>query len=140
MSSRKIALVVFYDSDNSIYLQDRKSHSKVGEKYGFFGGQIHENETPKQALERELIEEMNYLPSDLVYWDAFNYTITEECKYTGWKIYFHVFLSLVEKGFEKREVFEGDGIIKMPLEKVIDGEGFPIGSTIFMKGFESQRK
>ena len=49
MAGRKVALIVFYDKENKILLQDRRKISKRGEEWGFFGGGIEEGETPKQA-------------------------------------------------------------------------------------------
>lgn len=135
MNQRNVSIVVFFDSNNNIYIQDRHSHSKVGEKYGFFGGEIQKGESPQEALKRELKEEMNYVPTEINYWDFFSYVVTETCKYKGWKINFYVFLSKVEEGFEMRKVSEGDGIIKMTLADIIIGKGFAKGSTTFMNVF-----
>ncbi len=58
MIKRKVATIVFYD-DNSFIIQDRREISKWGEDYGFFGGAIEQNETPEQAITREIKEELN---------------------------------------------------------------------------------
>lgn len=58
MKKRKTAFVLFYEGDK-IILQDRKSYSKFGEEYGFFGGGIEEGESPEEALKREIKEELN---------------------------------------------------------------------------------
>jgi len=44
----------------NLLLQERGSYSKVGEKHGYFGGNIERGEKPKDALIRELKEELNY--------------------------------------------------------------------------------
>lgn len=59
MIKRKVAIILFYDDKGNILLQNRKTYSKHGEKYGFFGGKIEEDETPEQALKREVKEELN---------------------------------------------------------------------------------
>lgn len=59
MYKREVALLVFYNDKNEILMQDRMGHSKSGEEWGFFGGAIEEDETPEQALVREIKEEMN---------------------------------------------------------------------------------
>lgn len=51
-------VVLFYDPDGNILLQDRRERSKWGEEYGFFGGRIEEGETPEDAIKRELREEL----------------------------------------------------------------------------------
>lgn len=66
--TRHVAICVFYDQDLNIFVQERGSASKVGEKYGFWGGQLKEGETPEVAMRRELLEELDYEPKDLRYW------------------------------------------------------------------------
>ncbi len=58
MNKRKVAILLLYDK-NKIIMQDRKEISKWGEEYAFFGGAIEKNETPQQALKREIKEELN---------------------------------------------------------------------------------
>lgn len=58
MKIRRVAIIVFYDDKKRILLQDRKGISKVGEEWGFFGGEIEGNETPEQAVVRETKEEL----------------------------------------------------------------------------------
>ena len=55
-----VAAVICYDGK---YLCMRKGHTKfdyTSFKYEFPGGKIEEGETPQEALQRELREEMNY--------------------------------------------------------------------------------
>ncbi|MEK6859335.1 MAG: NUDIX domain-containing protein [Nanoarchaeota archaeon] len=58
MEKRKVSIIIFYDEKGNILLQDRREISKHGEEYGFFGGGIEENETPDEALKREIKEEL----------------------------------------------------------------------------------
>ena len=60
MKIRRVAIIVFYDDNKRILLQNREGISKFGEKWGYFGGGIEEGETPDQALIREVKEELNY--------------------------------------------------------------------------------
>ncbi len=53
MKVRNVAIAVFIDEDLNVVVQERGKHSKVGEKYGFWGGQVEKDETPEQAIERE---------------------------------------------------------------------------------------
>lgn len=55
---RSVSLLVPYTADLKILLQDRKSISKFGEEWGYFGGGIEENETPLDAVIRETEEEL----------------------------------------------------------------------------------
>ena len=58
MEHRKISIILFYDWRGNILLQDRRNKSRFGEEFGFFGGGIEKGETPKQALIREVKEEL----------------------------------------------------------------------------------
>jgi mutator protein MutT len=53
------AVIVLYDDQKQVLLQDRFgiSHDKTQE-WGFFGGGIEVDETPEQALVREIQEEL----------------------------------------------------------------------------------
>ena len=57
---RKVAIIAFYDKKKRILMQDRRSITKFGEEWGFFGGGMNPRETPEQALKREIKEELNY--------------------------------------------------------------------------------
>jgi len=37
---RNVAIVIFYDKEGNILVQERGSHSKIGEKYGMWGGRL----------------------------------------------------------------------------------------------------
>jgi 8-oxo-dGTP pyrophosphatase MutT (NUDIX family) len=58
---KKNALAVIVNEDNKILLLKRSSDSKIWQpnKWGLVGGGIEKNETPKQAVEREIKEETN---------------------------------------------------------------------------------
>lgn len=130
--------MIFYDEDLNILVQERGNHSRLGEKYGFFGGRIREGETPEQAMERELFEEIGFVPKELNYWLKDSYVVEEEGEYKGWLINCHVFLSPITPNLENSKISEGKGIVKMSLEKVIRGEGFPEKSTGFLKGLRAK--
>ena len=61
----KVAVVLFYNSQGEILLQDRRSRSKWGEEYGFFGGTVEDGETPEQTIRRELEEELELTNTEL---------------------------------------------------------------------------
>jgi len=131
MKSRTVSVVVFTDGKDVI-IQERGSHSKVGEKYGLWGGKIAKGETKENAIKRELQEEIGYVPEILKYLGKYTYLVSEEGKYKGWKINQFVFTSPITPELKKAKVKEGGGIIKMPLDVASQGQGFPQGSTSFM--------
>jgi 8-oxo-dGTP diphosphatase len=60
MKTRNVALIIFYDDKKRILLQDRRGISRLGEEWGFFGGEIEKRETPEQAVVRETKEELDF--------------------------------------------------------------------------------
>lgn len=126
MLSREVSIVIFYDEDKNIILQERGIHSKNGEKYGFFGGGVEANETPSEAIKRELIEELNYIPEKLEYWTENSFSITDG-QYKGWLIRCHVFLSPITQILKKSKLNEGKQMKQLKIsEAVIDG-GLDVG-------------
>ncbi len=72
MIHRDVAVVALYQ-DGKVLLQDRRSISKVGEKWGLFGGGIEEGETPEQAVRREVREELDMRLGELASLGRFTY-------------------------------------------------------------------
>lgn len=64
MIKRKCAIFIPYrqkDGDVFVFLQKRsKTVKRIPDYFGFFGGGIDGQETPEQALAREISEELNY--------------------------------------------------------------------------------
>lgn len=60
VGSFKAAVVLLKDHYGRILLQFRDdfSHVKSGGRWGYFGGEIEEGETPRQAVIREIVEEI----------------------------------------------------------------------------------
>ncbi|MBB1565266.1 NUDIX hydrolase [Candidatus Gracilibacteria bacterium] len=73
--------------DNKLLLQDRKSISKYGEEWSFFGGGIEDGENSKEALIREIKEELGF---DISSWEI-SY-LGEIVHYTDFGIEYHRFL------------------------------------------------
>jgi len=125
MKERKVALIIFYDEDGKILLQDRAGISKHGEKWGYFGGGIEEGETPEEAVVRETKEELEF---DLVKYKYIGEVITMDER---GKIIRQVFISklsslnefkqiegesmqlfTLDEAKEKKKVFGGDKVIQ----------------------------
>jgi len=135
---RNVAIVIFYDKEGNILVQERGSHSKIGEKYGMWGGQIESGETPDQAIKRELKEELGFVPEKLDFWCNASYIVVEPGKYHGWKINQAVFVSPITPELEKTETHEGEGMVKITIDEAIASKGFSVGGTKFLKKIKKE--
>lgn len=83
MKTRNVALIIFYDKQKRILLQDRRGISRLGEEWGFFGGEIEEGETPEEALLRETKEELDFDLKEYKYIGDNNFKVNDllvKCK------------------------------------------------------------
>ncbi|PZM85670.1 hypothetical protein DLH72_01655 [Candidatus Gracilibacteria bacterium] len=102
--------------NGKLLIQDRKDISKYGEEWSFFGGAIEKGESPKQALIREIKEELGLDISNL----EIKY-LGEIVHYTNFDIEYHRFLFGIKlpeniKNFEDKE---GSGAYFFDLEEVL---------------------
>ena len=100
MLTRKVSLLILYDENGKILLQDRKGISKVGEKWGYFGGRIEEGETPEQALIRETKEELGFELKDFKFLGYYKYRMVK------YNVQAHIFVSKFPNS-DKVEQLEG---------------------------------
>jgi mutator protein MutT len=138
MKERDVALVVFVGGKD-VVVQERGKHSKVGEKYGFWGGEIEKGETKEEAIKRELKEELGFVPDKLEYLGKYPYVVKETSNYKGWRINQVVFISPINSQLMKANKNEGEGLVRILLEEALKGEGFPIGSTYFLEELRKQK-
>ena len=108
-----VALIVFYNLEKKILLQDRRKISKVGEEWGFFGGGIKNNETPEQAVVRETGEELGYELINFEYLGNFKNTIER------YMIDREIFISSLEDKLSKFTLYEGE---KMQLFTILEAK------------------
>lgn len=121
MQTRNVSICIFYDKQTrNIIVQERDNHSKVGEKYGFWGGGMEEGENKEQALYRELIEELDYTPRDIQYLYKHTVKVNTEGKYKDWIVNINVFVSPITKELRECKVNEGKGMIEMNIDKAIE--------------------
>ncbi|MEE9310496.1 MAG: 8-oxo-dGTP diphosphatase MutT [Cocleimonas sp.] len=55
----KVVIAVIINKKNQVLIAKRASHQHQGDKWEFPGGKVEKGETPQQALERELKEEVD---------------------------------------------------------------------------------
>ncbi len=76
-NKRKTSLLAPYRIEGKnvlIYLQKRSKDAKrLPGYFGFFGGVIEDNESPEQALRREMQEELSIIPYGYTYFKKFDF-------------------------------------------------------------------
>jgi len=111
MFKRRVAVIIFYDEKKRILLQDRSGISKFGEEWGFFGGGLEKDETPEEAVVREVKEELDY--------QLDNYSFLKEVHYVTSKfnITLYAFIAPLKDKFKKFNQKEGKEMRLYSLEQ-----------------------
>lgn len=77
-NKREVSILIPYkvkDEVIFVYLQKRSKDSRIlPNHFSFFGGKLEEGENPKEALEREIQEEMCFIPKDYEFLGKYNFT------------------------------------------------------------------
>ena len=84
MAVRNVSVLVLYNDQKEILLQHRsKDAVRLPDYWAFFGGGIEAGETPEQALNREILEELEYPAAapKLIFSQKFTYKEDENAKY-----------------------------------------------------------
>lgn len=116
MKVRNVAIIIFYDDEKRILLQSRKGISKTGEEWGFFGGQVEEGETPKEAVVRETKEELDFDLKGYRYAGEYIYKKQRSKDFDFDAVSCKVFISPLED-FSKLKQKEGKGMKLFSLEE-----------------------
>ena len=111
MFKRRVAVVIFYDENKRILLQDRSGISKHGEEWGFFGGGIEKDETPEEAVVREIKEELDFQLDDYSFLKEVHYVTPE------FNITLYAFIAPLKDKLKKFNQKEGKGMKLYSLEQ-----------------------
>jgi 8-oxo-dGTP diphosphatase len=112
MKSRKVSLIIFYDKDKRILLQDRTGISKWGEEWGFFGGAVEKDETPEQTLVRETKEELSFDLKEFEYIEKFESNVSDD-----FKVIAHLFVSPLNNNLKRFRQKEGKSMKLFSLDE-----------------------
>ncbi len=131
--NKKIAVLIFIDHEGNLLLQERGNYSKAGEKHGYFGGNIENGEKPKDALIRELKEELGYIPDNIKFWKKVDFLCTAEGKYNNFGVTIYIFISPLTKKLEDIKVYEGEDKIMTTLDEELKSHNIIGGYEIVLK-------
>jgi mutator protein MutT len=118
MFVKNLSLIILFDRNGRILLQDRKSMSKHGEEWGYFGGKIDAGESPEEAIVREIKEELEFNLKDFKFLKE--YVAYAKLLRNGEmaEVKHHVFLKLINlDDFDKMVLHEGDGMKWFSIEE-----------------------
>ena len=112
-SYKKVVLVFFHKNFDSYLLQlrDFKSSIIFPGHWGAFGGAIEEGESPRDALDRELKEEIGYSPEDLKFFGEVNKDHL--------KLNIHMFYSNMGVSLSKLRLMEGTDMGLFTIEEIL---------------------
>ena len=99
----QVATALLFDRNNKllIYLRDDKPEISFPNHWDLFGGHVEANETPEQALVRELKEELNINVVNFEFYNAFE-SFTEAKPNTKF-----VFVVHIKEAAEELTLYEG---------------------------------
>jgi 8-oxo-dGTP diphosphatase len=143
--NKKVVIVFLHNNFNSYLLQlrDFKPSIIFPGHWGAFGGTIEEGESPKDALDRELIEEIGYCPEELKFFGQVNKDQQ--------KLNIHMFHSSMGVSLSKLRLMEGVDMGLFTVEEILSknlyskklGDVFPMVpllSELFEDFFEHVAK
>jgi len=118
MFVKNLSLIILFDRNGKILLQNRKIMSKYGEEWSYFGGKIESGESPEEAIVREIKEELEFNLKDFKFLKE--YVAYAKLLKNGEmaEIKQHVFLRLINlDDFDTMVLHEGDGMSWFSVEE-----------------------
>ncbi len=92
MKKIEVVAAVFKNEHNEFFCARRKDEGELALKWEFPGGKIEKNETPKQALYREIKEELS---AEI---NVLDYITTVQHQYESFYLTLHAYYASVDKG------------------------------------------
>ncbi|MCK8481046.1 MULTISPECIES: (deoxy)nucleoside triphosphate pyrophosphohydrolase [Psychroserpens] len=86
-----VAAIIYFGNEILCVQRPKNKLSYISEKFEFPGGKIEKGETKEEALKRELIEELNFIPTKIE--DLF---LTVVHKYPDFELTMHSFVCYAE--------------------------------------------
>ena len=100
-----VSCIIFKSDDNKILLQHRAIDAKNNPNlWGFFGGHLEKGETPAQALEREIEEELSIFIKNYKFYKTFKYKNKK-----GHEVIKHIFVAPLEFNVEGLRAKQNEG-------------------------------
>jgi len=128
------SLIILYTKDK-VLLQKRTVDAPVLANYwGFFGGGIEENETPKDTVIRETYEELHYKL------DKFNFFLEKSFALEGKSGYMYVYIEKFNGNINKLVCYEGERLGWFKSEDIENLKLLPHDKDIIYKLFEYIKK
>ncbi len=84
------AVIVLEDGRYLMQLRDRKPGIWYPDHWGLFGGAVEDGEDPLDAMRRELVEELDFIPADLRYFCRQELTFEPLGEEPCWRIFYEV--------------------------------------------------
>ena len=126
-----VAAIVYFEDEILCVQRPKNRLSYISEKFEFPGGKIEENETKKEALKRELFEELNFVPKKI---DDLFLTVTHQ--YPDFELTMHSFKCYSEtKDIQLNEHIAAEWLSLKNLKKLDWAEAdIPIVNRLFENG------
>lgn len=85
-----VAAIIYFESEILCVQRPKNKHNYISEKFEFPGGKIEKGETQKEALKRELVEELN------IYTDIKSLFLTVVHQYPDFELTMHSYICEVQ--------------------------------------------
>lgn len=108
-----VAIAILYrDRQFLLQLRDDRPQIRYPGQWAFFGGHLEAGESPEQAMQRELQEEIGYLPPQIQHFRS---------EFSETQVVRHVFHARLQVGLPELQLHEGQDLGLFTIEEVRRG-------------------